>query len=361
MSDLATLVPLHDLGQVRPEWAGILSPLYDDETIRNFIQEQFLSGAATYAERYQNTAHWRDLLERARKRYTLPSADPLILDIGSGAGNSVFPLLEMYPAARLVASDLSVPLLKILRDYLVQHHRDRDIQVVQLNAEQLVFADGQFDLVVGGSILHHLLAPEKAVAECFRVLRPGGAAVFFEPFELGNQLIALALRHLLFLNGSSDSPAGRALGVASRLLGMLTRFRKRFGGPVLPPAAVRLFQALCRDYEVRKGSNKLDPLFCHLDDKWLFTRTYFEELAQSTGFGKVVLFPINSTDHLISRQVQVLLRLGAGLSGDVLPDWANRSLQEMDAHFSAELRQELIIEACVLFRKAPATAVSLAA
>jgi ubiquinone/menaquinone biosynthesis C-methylase UbiE len=70
----------------------------------------------------------------------LPVDGPLtILDLGSGAGNTVFPLLDLYPNATLIASDLSIPLLRALRRKQVAEYGQRDCRVMQLNAEELVF------------------------------------------------------------------------------------------------------------------------------------------------------------------------------------------------------------------------------
>src|SRR5271157_5354433 len=159
-----------------------------------------------YVGVYQNVPHWKDLLGTANRHLALDPAGSLrILDLGSGGGNTVFALLELYPKARMIASDLSVPLLRILKANLERHHEAMSCAIVQMNAEQIVFRDDQMDLVVGGSILHHLLTPEKTLRECYRVLKPGGSAVFFEPFELGNQILALIFKQLIRRTGGSSS------------------------------------------------------------------------------------------------------------------------------------------------------------
>lgn len=48
------------------------------------------------------------------------------------------------------------------------------------DAERLPFADGQFDGVVTRLAIHHFADPQRALAEMFRVLRPGGAAVIVD-------------------------------------------------------------------------------------------------------------------------------------------------------------------------------------
>lgn len=55
------------------------------------------------------------------------------------------------------------------------------VSVLQADAERLPFADQSFDRVWGNAILHHLdIVP--AAEELYRVLRPGGVAVFCEPW-----------------------------------------------------------------------------------------------------------------------------------------------------------------------------------
>jgi ubiquinone/menaquinone biosynthesis C-methylase UbiE len=48
------------------------------------------------------------------------------------------------------------------------------------DAEQLPFEDSSFDLVHSKDALHHMEAPERALAEYARVLKPGGRALITE-------------------------------------------------------------------------------------------------------------------------------------------------------------------------------------
>ena len=51
---------------------------------------------------------------------------------------------------------------------------------VTMDAEDMTFPDGSFDLVFGRGIIHHLDL-ERCFASVARVLRPGGTALFWEP------------------------------------------------------------------------------------------------------------------------------------------------------------------------------------
>ncbi len=62
------------------------------------------------------------------------------------------------------------------------------------DAEHLPYPDASFDAVWGNAILHHLDL-HQAGAELHRVLKPGGVAVFCEPWG-GNPLLGFARRRL---------------------------------------------------------------------------------------------------------------------------------------------------------------------
>ena len=108
---------------------------------------------------------------------------------------------------------------------------------MQLNAEKLVFEPSQFDLVIGGAIRHHLLAPHKAVAEAFRVLISGTVAVFFDPFELSNQVLVLVFQHLIDLNGGHSA------------------------GAQIEPATLPFLEAYCLDLRLARAVTSQRPIF----------------------------------------------------------------------------------------------------
>ncbi len=60
-----------------------------------------------------------------------------------------------------------------------------DASFAVADAAWVPFADASFDVVVGMNVLHHLSRPAlaRAVREAYRLLTPGGIAVFYEPVE----------------------------------------------------------------------------------------------------------------------------------------------------------------------------------
>ena len=101
--------------------------------------------------------------------------DKLALELGCGTG--IFLERAAATGARLVAIDLSQPLLQQAHERMATSPR---VRLVCGNAEAMPYADGTFDAVYGSSVLHHLDL-DRALREAFRVLRPGGWAAFAEP------------------------------------------------------------------------------------------------------------------------------------------------------------------------------------
>ncbi len=135
------------------------SPLSWFAPLREFLAEAFSGGVYT-ALRILDHLH---VPEHGR-----------VLDVGTGA--AVLPLLLL--AAR---PDVTVLALDILTARLVTARRTAQRSGAPAHfaggrAEQLPFADQQFDVVVSALLLHHLPPSAQAAAcrEFARVLKPGG-------------------------------------------------------------------------------------------------------------------------------------------------------------------------------------------
>lgn len=128
-----------------------------------------------------------------------------VLDLGCGHGMAAVVLARR--GARVTALDLSAGYLEEARLRAVAN--DCAIRVVQADGERLPFADASFDRIWGSAILHHLDLTIAAPG-LRRVLRPGGAAVFCEPWG-GNPLLAFARRWLPY-PGKERTADERPLG-----------------------------------------------------------------------------------------------------------------------------------------------------
>lgn len=317
------------------KWDGMYSFLFDQSIVNKYAHEQFIENADVYHTKYTHHDHFYNLIQstltkiRSNELFRNNQANHLdldnlaILDIGSGSGNSIFPLLKIFPQAHIIASDISLQLLYLLKAAANQLNVANNLVVAQLNAEELNFKENSFDLVIGASILHHLYSPNKTIEGCSRVLKRDGYAIFYEPFEIGNMMIRSIFSELLRDHRSST----------------------------LPDHLVKFFEAIIKDYEFRKGRDKSNHLFQYVDDKWLFTTKYFEEMATKYGFSDYTTYSLHQPDDLFDKQIEVLLKLGLGSNPDVLPEWGWQIIREYSNQFSDDVKNELIIEGCVVFKK----------
>jgi ubiquinone/menaquinone biosynthesis C-methylase UbiE len=106
---------------------------------------------------------------------TVAEANPKrILDVGCGLGETTERFVKEL-GADVQAIDLS--------PRMVELSRMRGIDAHVGDVQALPFADGAFDCVFAGWVFYHVPDLEKAVAECARVLRPGGRLVASSYFE----------------------------------------------------------------------------------------------------------------------------------------------------------------------------------
>jgi SAM-dependent methyltransferase len=133
---------------------------------------------------YQGLSDHEEIHLSIAKAHRLPRDGQMrrALDMGCGTGQSTTAIKERFPNAEVWGIDVGGPMVRYA------HHRaaTRGIAVhfAQRLAEDCRFPDAHFDMVTD-HIMFHEIAPEfieKAVAEIYRVLRPGGV---FNHVELG--------------------------------------------------------------------------------------------------------------------------------------------------------------------------------
>jgi ubiquinone/menaquinone biosynthesis C-methylase UbiE len=315
--------PLIDLGADDERFRGILTPASAVGAAKVGVTAQFLENAEEYHRAYLHVDYWRWLLDNALRAAHDLGTPRTIIDIGSGSGNSVLPLAERFPEATIVATDISPQLLAILRDFIVARaeHPER-FGLVAADASAANYRSGVADLAVGAAILHHILDPARVLASCHRALRPGGWAIFFEPFEAGNVILNLTYQRLLAQASATERAS----------------------------EGMRFLERMVADYTVRSRP-RTDPIFRALDDKWMFTRSYFERIRDDQGWAELIVYPLNAADTPLRNQAAVHLKLGAALPPEALPAWAWTIIDETDAGMSADLKREWMQEGAVLLRK----------
>jgi SAM-dependent methyltransferase len=103
-----------------------------------------------------------------------------ILDVGSGSGTGTFALLRRFPAAEVTALDVSESMLRHLQ------HKAQDLGLADRIHPVRADLDADwpelepFDLVWASQSLHHMADPDRALAEAYTRLRPGGLLVVAE-------------------------------------------------------------------------------------------------------------------------------------------------------------------------------------
>jgi len=148
-----------------------------------------------------------------------------VLDYGCGHGMAAVVLARH--GAGVTGIDLSAGYVAEAQRRAAANEVEVDFR--QADAERLPFPDRSFDAIWGCAILHHLDL-ERAGAELRRALRPGGVAVFCEPWG-ENPLVQFARRFLPY-PGKHRTPDERPLRAAD-----LTPLRDHF-----PNLVVRGFQ-----------------------------------------------------------------------------------------------------------------------
>ena len=118
-----------------------------------------------------NDQLWRVATTRAVD----PHPGDRVLDLAAGTGTSSASIATS--GATVIAADFSPGMIEVGRK---KYGRVRNLQFVEADATNLPFADDEFDATTISFGLRNVVEPKKAIAEMFRVTKPGGRIVICE-------------------------------------------------------------------------------------------------------------------------------------------------------------------------------------
>ena len=108
-----------------------------------------------------------------------------VLDVACGRGAVLFPgLLAVSETGQVIGVDLAAGMVEHTSKE-INRRKIKNAQVVKMDAENLEFPEASFDYVLCGLSLFFFPRLEKALAEMYRVIKPGGtlAASTFQKRE----------------------------------------------------------------------------------------------------------------------------------------------------------------------------------
>ncbi len=104
-----------------------------------------------------------------------------VLDLAGGTGDLTSRLLPLVgPKGLVVLSDINARMLGEGRKRLIDKGVAGNVAYAQLDAEQLPFPDQTFDCITIGFGLRNVTRKERALADMYRALKPGGRAIILE-------------------------------------------------------------------------------------------------------------------------------------------------------------------------------------
>jgi ubiquinone/menaquinone biosynthesis C-methylase UbiE len=165
------------------------------------------AGAATRANPYAKAVERASyFLKLCGVNTDLPTSNLSFLEIACGSGIITAGLLE-HPNlqhCRMHAFDLSTYGPAMLAEHAKTISTTSRLELSAQDAQDMKFAPESFDVIIGDAVLHHLDRYREFLMKCRQLLKPGGVAIFGEPFAFGYALAAIALKLAQEVTGVPD-------------------------------------------------------------------------------------------------------------------------------------------------------------
>lgn len=128
---------------------------------------------------------WKD----AMMDWLAPRAGQRLLDVAGGTGDIAFRFLKRAGDASAVVFDMTAPMLEEGRKRAEAESLADKLDWVCGDAMKLPFEDNSFDTYTISFGIRNVTRPQEALAEAFRVLRPGGRLMVLEFNQIPNDLM----------------------------------------------------------------------------------------------------------------------------------------------------------------------------
>ena len=138
------------------------------KSYKDKIRESFSNSAARYDQYTDLQKKMSDFIFKL-----LTKEYETILEVGCGTGILAGKLAEKYPGSKIIGLDIAPGMI----NYSSAKIKHSNVSFIEGDGEALPFPDQKFDLVISSAALQWM-APEKAVSEASRVLKPGGRFIF---------------------------------------------------------------------------------------------------------------------------------------------------------------------------------------
>lgn len=116
-----------------------------------------------------------------------------VLDLAGGTGDFSIRFSKLVgETGQVVLADINEAMLQVGRDRIIDKGLSSNVNIAQVNAEHLPFADDSFDCICIAYGLRNVTNKDAALASMRRVLKPGGRVLVLEFSKPTNDLVGKA-------------------------------------------------------------------------------------------------------------------------------------------------------------------------
>ena len=147
-------------------------------------------------EKYSRIAKFYDKMEEmmmfnSYRKEVVEKAQGNILEVGIGTGEN----LKYYEKTQKITGvDFSPGMLKVAKEKA--ETIGVDVELLEMDIQEMSFPDSSFDTVVSTCVFCTVPDPVTGLREVFRVLKPGGKAIFLEHMKSKNIVLNILLYYM---------------------------------------------------------------------------------------------------------------------------------------------------------------------